>query len=312
MKEEPCEITMYQFYGHLYETKRRDYFSNWMRIAEAANVMLFDYYKNKSVSFHYNLQEKIITDNKKENPMYDKSLINELSNIESHKNTSGFRGNMVHYAISGRSTEAVDDMTEVLIQRLEKAERISGRRMEIISEIEPNLYKVANNHLEEIIENNYGGVTVIDLSEKFGFDSVDYDYNTDELTDIFKMMIKDRGFTVTEDAVKEARNIFEKARIMDNFGNGRYVRNLIDRARQNQSIRLLAARESVENIRRKVLFMIVKDDSSILKEGINRDRKTGTARKELDEMTGLSSVKAIIYKAIAGFKLKKLCMDKGI
>ena len=45
--------------------------------------------------------------------------------------------------------------------------------MEVISEIEPDLYKV-NNHLEEIIENNYGGVVVFDLSEKFGCDPVDY------------------------------------------------------------------------------------------------------------------------------------------
>ena len=54
-----------------------------------------------------------------------------------------------------------------------QANRISGRRMEIISEIEPDLYKV-NNRLEEIIENNYGGVIVFDLSEKFGYNPVDY------------------------------------------------------------------------------------------------------------------------------------------
>ena len=37
--------------------------------------------------------------------------------------------------------------------------------MEIISEIEPNLFR-KNNHLEEIIKNSYGGVIVLDLSEK--------------------------------------------------------------------------------------------------------------------------------------------------
>lgn len=613
VKEEPHEITMYQFCEYLHEARRRDYVSSWMRIVEAANVMILDYYKNEPVSFRYNFQEKIITENnKKETPMYDKSMINELINIESHKNTSDFKGNVVHYVISGRSTEAANDMTDVLVQRLVKADRINGRRMEIISEIEPDLYKASNNHLEEIIENNYGGVTVIDLSQKFGYDSVEYgmtckyivklvqkyrndclfvftyniehpgfayqflsrvrkhvvpimiregkgnrkaaisymkeliktseysqysgqayefmklfpgneffqtdvlmafeqfepwclnknvlqaydysfpdvfaldrdentessyeklnkmigltsvkeqidhiiatdivekerkkrqgiayesgtmhmifggnpgtakttvaklfagiakekgilksgafveyggmdldglgcvtvireafiaaeggvlfideayslksdiavtvliqemenkrddvivilagynermkafmeineglrsripywidfpDYNVDELTNIFEMMIKDRGFTVTEDAVNEARNIFEKARFMDNFGNGRYVRNLIERATQNQSVRLLAARENAKNIRRKELFLIVKEDISILEEGLMSDRKIGAARKELDEMIGLSLVKTIINKVIAGFKLKKVCMDKGI
>lgn len=122
----------------------------------------------------------------------------------------------------------------------------------------------------------------------------------------------ERGFTATEDAVKEARNLFEKARFMDNFGNGRYVRNLIERAAQNQSIRLLAARENVKNIRRKELFLIEKEDIGMLEEGMKSDKKVGDAKKELDEMIGLSSVKTIIDKAIANFKLKKVCMDKGI
>ena len=84
-----------------------------------------------------------------------------------------YSGNMVHYVISSRSIEAASEMTEILVQNLLKANRISSRRMEIISEIEPNLFR-KNNHLEEIIKNSYGGVIVLDLSEKFGFDPVDY------------------------------------------------------------------------------------------------------------------------------------------
>ena len=64
-------------------------------------------------------------------------------------------------------------MTETLAQSLVKANRINGRRIEIISEIEPNLYKT-NNYLEEIIENNYGGIIIFDLSEKLGCNPVDY------------------------------------------------------------------------------------------------------------------------------------------
>lgn len=64
-------------------------------------------------------------------------------------------------------------MSEMLVQYLAIANRISGRRMEVISEIEPDLYKY-NNYLENIIENNSGGVIVFDLSEKFGYDPVDY------------------------------------------------------------------------------------------------------------------------------------------
>lgn len=612
MKTEPCEITMYQFFEYLLEARRRDYSHNWTKMIETAKIRFYDYYNNEPFSLHYNLKEKIISKNhKKENLMYDKSLLNELSNIEAHKNTLDFKGNMVHYFISGRSAEAAEDMVETLMQRLAEAGRLSGRRMEIISEIDPDLYKT-NSHLEELIENNYGGVIVMDLSEKFGCDPVEYgmtceyieklvkkykneclfvftyntekpgfayrllplvqkhvipvavregksdrkaavsylkelikgseyagyagqanafmklfpgnefsqtdvlmafeqfgpwclnknvlqaydygfqdtlfldrdddtgsfyeklkkmiglagvkkqidhiiatnivekerkkrrggayksgtmhmvfggnpgtakttiaklfagitkekgilksgafvecggmdldgcgcvmairdaftaakggvlfideayslqsntavtvllqemenrrddvivilagyqermqtfmeineglksripywinfpDYNVDELVDIFQLMIKDRGFLVTEEAVKKARNIFEKARCMDNFGNGRYVRNLIEHAVQKQSIRLLNARENAEDIRKKELFLLTGEDVDTLEEGGRSDRKSGTAQKELDEMIGLSSVKAVIHKAVAGFKLKKICMDKGI
>ncbi|MCM1091819.1 MAG: AAA family ATPase [Muribaculum sp.] len=612
VKAEPSEVTMYQFYDYLLEAKRREFFCNYMRMVEAANVRICDYNKNERLYFHYDLKEKIISQkSRKVNPMYDKSMLDELINIESHKNVSDFKGNMVHYILSSRSVDAASDMTEMLTQRLAEANRLSGRRIEIISEIEPDLYKV-NNYLEEFIENNYGGVIVIDLSEKFGYEPVDYgmtckyiakfvkkyrndclfvftynidkpgfayrflsliqkqiilialkegkgdrkaalcymkelikaseyakyagqanefmklfprneftqtdvleafeqfepwclnrnilnaydyslpdtflldrdentdssydklnkmigltsvkeqidhiiaadivekerkkrqgkayesetmhmifggnpgtakttvaklfagiakekgilksgafverggmdldglgctieireafmaakggvlfideayslksdtavtvliqemenrrddvivilagynermrafmdineglksripywidfpDYNVDELTDIFNMTVKDRGFAVTEDAIREARNIFEKVRFMDNFGNGRYARNLIEHAVQNQSVRLLAVRENAENIRKNELFLITKDDIRVLEEGLKKDREIGVARKDLDEMIGLSSVKTVINKAIAGFKLKKIYMDKGI
>lgn len=99
---------------------------------------------------------------------------------------------------------------------------------------------------------------------------------------------------------------------MDHFGNGRYVRNLIEHAAQNQSIRLLTAREYAENIRGKEFFLLTGDDISMLEESGKSGRKSGTARKEFEEMIGLSFAKRIIHKAIAAFKLKKICMDKGI
>ena len=69
---------------------------------------------------------------------------------------------MVHYFISGRSKEAVWNMTERLACTLKQANRISGGRIEIISEIDPYVYK-RDNYFEKIVENNYGGVVVFAL-----------------------------------------------------------------------------------------------------------------------------------------------------
>ncbi|MGO4864372.1 AAA family ATPase [Ligilactobacillus ruminis] len=612
IKTVPCEITMYQALDFLLEAKRRDFMNLTNRFVDTSNLWTYNYYNSETKSFHFDFKEKIVPEKSScKNTIYDQAFIDELINIEEHENASDFKGNMVHYVVCGHSIEAVKDMTETLMQSLIRAKRISSRRMEVISEIEPDVYLV-QNHLNDIIEGNYGGVVVLDLTEKFGCDPVDYtltskyivnllkeyrnkclfvftynmdnpgfsyqilpqinkyvipvmlregrgdrraairymkalikdsayaeyvgqagefmklfpgneftqtdvlmayeqfeswclnknvlhdynydmsqefmldrdgstdssydklnkligldivkkqiesiialdlvekerikhkgkdyqacsmnmifggnpgsakttvaklfagiakekgilksgafverggmdldglgcvtaireaflaakggvlfideayfmvsdtavtvliqemenrredvivilagyndrirdfmkineglksriphwgdfpDYTADELTDIFKLMIEERGFQVTDEATKETHYIFEKVRNTDNFGNGRYVRNLIDRASQNQAVRLLSDGKDASVIKKKELFQITKDDISLLEEGLKNEREPGTAKKELDNMIGLASVKKIIHKAIAHYKLNKLCIAKGI
>lgn len=612
IKTVPCEITMYQALDFLLEAKRRDFMNLTNRFVDTLNLWIYNYYNSETKSFHFDFKERIVPEKSScKNTIYDQAFIDELINIEEHENASDFKGNMVHYVVCGHSIEAVKDMTETLMQSLIRAKRISSRRMEVISEIEPDVYLV-QNHLNDIIEGNYGGVVVLDLTEKFGCDPVDYtltskyivnllkeyrnkclfvftynmdnpgfsyqilpqinkyvipvmlregrgdrraairymkalikdsayaeyvgqagefmklfpgneftqtdvlmayeqfeswclnknvlhaynydmsqefmldrdgstdssydklnkmigldivkkqiesiiasdlvekerikhkgkdyqacsmnmifggnpgsakttvaklfagiakekgilksgafverggmdldglgcvtaireaflaakggvlfideaysmvsdtavtvliqemenrredvivilagyndrmrdfmkineglksriphwvdfpDYTADELTDIFKLMIEERGFQVTDEATKEAHYIFEKVRNTDNFGNGRYVRNLIDRASQNQAVRLLSDGKDASVIKKKELFQITKDDISLLEEGLKNEREPGTAKKELDNMIGLVSVKKIIHKAIAHYKLNKLCIAKGI
>lgn len=609
IKTDPYEITMYQAQDFLLEAKRREFTNISFGFAEALHLWCF--YDDKTETLHFDHKERIVPEGSGyKKAIYDQTFMDELSNIEEHENASDFTGNLVHYVISGHSVEAAEDMTETLVQSLIKAKRISGRRMEIIREIEPDVY-CKRNHLNDIIEENYGGVIVFDLTEKFGYDPVDYtmtsryienllkeyrnkclfvftynmdhpgfayqllpqikkyvipvmlqegrgdrraavkymkslikdseyaeyaeqagefmklfpgndftqtdvlmayeqfeswclnknvlhayhydlsqefmldrettessydklnkligldivkkqiecvlasdlvekermkrkgkgyqscsmnmifggnpgsakttvaklfagiakekgilksgafverggmdldglgcvkaireaflaakggvlfideaysmvsdtavtvliqemenrrddvivilagynermhdfmkineglksriphwiefpDYTVDELTEIFKLMMRERGFCVTDEAAKEAHYIFEKVRNTDNFGNGRYVRNLIDKASQNQAARLLSDGKDVGALRKDELFRITKNDISMLEEGLRKERKPGTAKKELDNMIGLASVKEIIHKATAYYKLNKLCIDKGI
>ena len=139
------------------------------------------------------------------------------------------------------------------------------------------------------------------------------DYTAEELTDIFKLMIHEKGFCVTDDAIKEAHYIFEKVRNIDDFGNGRYVRNLMERAVRQQSVRLLSTSKSASDIQKEELFQITKVGYTDAWEKEKRRKENlGIARKELDEMVGLASVKTVIHKAIAKHKINKLCMEKGL
>lgn len=139
------------------------------------------------------------------------------------------------------------------------------------------------------------------------------DYSTDELTEIFRFIVESMGFRASEDAVKEARYILQKARMTDDFGNGRYVRNLVERAVKHQSMRLYEIKKDVKKIRKKELFLITKEDVLSSEEtSETAKREKGSAMRELDEMIGLKSVKAVIHRAIAHYKMNKLCMNRGI
>ncbi len=66
------------------------------------------------------------------------------------------------------------------------------------------------------------------------------DYNTSELCGIANLLAKRKGITLSEEACVRLKGIFETARGESNFGNGRYVRNVLEKAKMAQATRLLA------------------------------------------------------------------------
>ncbi|MCR4813234.1 MAG: AAA family ATPase [Lachnospiraceae bacterium] len=182
------EITMNDFLENLLESKRRDYLSGVLRIRDISDLWIYDAaYADDWKNVHFDLDEKIISDRKPvSREIYDSGLIQELEEIGTHPNTSGYVGNLCHYIVSARSLEATADMTECLMQKLLQANRLTSRRMEIIRNISKDLYKYRTNYIEKTIENNDGGVIVIDLTERFGEDPVEYTMNSRYLEKMFK------------------------------------------------------------------------------------------------------------------------------
>ena len=52
-------------------------------------------------------------------------------------------------------------------------------------------------------------------------------------------MMTESEYTMTEEAEKEARKIFESSQHSENFGNGRFARNVLEQAQMRQSARLM-------------------------------------------------------------------------
>ena len=134
----------------------------------------------------YSFDERIVPEGSaSQQKIYDEAFIKELDNIESNSFSKSQKGNPVHYIISAKSKEASWEMTEALAQNLLRANRISSKRIEIISDIDPDAYK-GTSHLEEIIENNFGGMVVIDLAEKFGHSEAEYVMTSKYIEKLFK------------------------------------------------------------------------------------------------------------------------------
>ena len=82
----------------------------------------------------------------------------------------------------------------------------------------------------------------------------------------------------------------------------------MERAVRQQSERLMSVRKNPGNIREDELFLISKADIGRLETGQKEKRTVGTARKELDEMIGLDTVKKVIHKAIACLLYTSRCV----
>lgn len=64
------------------------------------------------------------------------------------------------------------------------------------------------------------------------------DYSGEQLVHIAEMLFKDNGYEIDSSAKNKLKDIFEEVRLEPQFGNGRYVRNLYEKAVNNQAVRL--------------------------------------------------------------------------
>ena len=92
------------------------------------------------------------------------------------------------------------------------------------------------------------------LKSRIGFELTFKDYTIDELVDIFKKKIRDENLEIEENAITKVRKILEEAKKVENFGNGRFVDNMVQRIIIEHAKRL----KDEDDI--KVLSLITEDD----------------------------------------------------
>ena len=104
-------------------------------------------------------------------------------------------------------------------------------------------------------------------------------YSEDELMEILELMCKDKKFSFTDGAKKIAREEIAKHIDDKDFGNGRFVRNIIERSMMKQSVRIVSRDESYKTLSTKDLTTIHSYDMVEMSNLDDEERKTVGFRK---------------------------------
>jgi len=132
------------------------------------------------------------------------------------------------------------------------------------------------------------------------------DYTSDELAAIFKSIAAQKGYTISDGGLKAlSQRIEDDVKAKDKkFGNGRYVRNLFEKAIQNQAARL---KQTGMNSDAQLMLLTEEDFPSR-----DNNKKDISPIDALNSLVGLSSVKDEIRSLRSFISLQKKKKEKGL
>ena len=106
--------------------------------------------------------------------------------------------------------------------------------------------------MEDFLSKNPG------LRSRIAFHVPFADYDSKELCSIANLMTKKNGMRIENGALEKLERAFDVAKAEPDFGNGRYVRNILEQAKMNQASRLLE--KNFDDITRDEITTITEED----------------------------------------------------
>ena len=128
------------------------------------------------------------------------------------------------YSLVDDSRSFGDEAINTIVQEME------NRRNRVIV-----IFAGYPDKMREFLNRNEG------LRSRIAFHLDFPDYKEEELTGILELMLKERGLKVDAKAKDKCREIFRNACTQEEYGNGRFVRNLIEQAMLRQAKRLMGS-----------------------------------------------------------------------
>ena len=99
------------------------------------------------------------------------------------------------------------------------------------------------------------------------------DYSPEELVEITKLMAKNKDNVIDESALDKIRGIYNDAVKISDFGNGRYARNMIEKAELNRATRL--AKLDFDEVTKDMLENFLPEDFEANKKKVKEEKRIG-------------------------------------
>ena len=146
--------------------------------------------------------------------------------------------------VEDRSGSYGDEAINTIVQEME------NRRQDLIV-----IFAGYPEKMETFLQKNPG------LRSRIAFHIPFEDYSTEELCEIACLIGKHKGITMSEDAMEKLSGVFDAARRQPDFGNGRYVRNILEISRMNQAGRIV--KMDPADITSDILTTIIAEDIDV-------------------------------------------------
>lgn len=89
------------------------------------------------------------------------------------------------------------------------------------------------------------------------------DYSVEELIQIMDLMLEKRGYSLTESARQKAMALMKGGCTKKDFGNGRFVRNVVEQAIMRQSLRLYELLQGGKELTDDEMSLLVEEDLQV-------------------------------------------------
>ena len=155
--------------------------------------------------------------------------------------------------VDGHSGSYGDEAINTIVQEME------NHREDVVV-----IFAGYPDKMEEFLQTNPG------LRSRIAFHVPFPDYSTEDLCGIAKLIAEEKSLLLSDDALLKLHGIFDIARKETDFGNGRYIINILEQARMKQAVRLL---NSDCDLLKRSDIMTIKAEDIECPEGLNNQTR---------------------------------------